>query len=61
MLLWPATLSHHQRPGGEGAHVLACLIRQGHLLLDLPAGRGLPGVVQMLNQKQAERCGVNAM
>lgn len=59
MLLCPSTLSHHQSPGGEGGHVLARLIRQGHLILDLPAGRWLPGVVQMLNQKQAERFGVN--
>lgn len=55
----PSALSHHQSPGWERGHVLACLVSQGHLVLGLPARRRLPSIVQMLRWKQAERFGVD--
>lgn len=56
----PSALSHHQSPGWERGHVLARLVGQGHLVLDLPAGRWLPSIVQMLSWKETVgRFGVN--
>lgn len=50
----PSALSHHQSPGWECGHVLARLVGQGHLVLDLPAGRWLPSIVQMLSWKETD-------